>query len=74
MTVRLKGWVSIEQLVMVAGTVHVFTGFVVLIGHVPKSLPIMGPHWCIDNYRPFNYLSEFAENWLKCVFICQVDT
>jgi len=22
-----------------------------------------GPHWGIDNYRPFNYPSDFAENW-----------
>jgi len=33
-----------------------------------------GPHWGIDNYRLFNYLSYFAENWLKGVYMCQDDT
>ena len=32
------------------------------------------PHWSIDNYRLFNYLSDFAENWLDGVFLCQNDT
>jgi len=33
-----------------------------------------GPHWVIDNYRLFNYLSDFAENWLKGVYMYQDDT
>ena len=32
-----------------------------------------GPHWGIDNYRPFNYLSDFAENWPKGVYMYQDD-
>jgi len=48
---------------MVSGIVYVFMGFAVVIGHEQLSLLIMGgPHWGIDNYRPFNYLSDFAEN------------
>ena len=27
-----------------------------------------GVHWGIDNYRSFNYLSDFAEKWLKGVY------
>jgi len=48
----------------------VFMGFAVEIGH----LLIMGAHWSIDNYRPLNYLSGFAENWLKGVCMCQDET
>jgi len=33
-----------------------------------------GPHWGIDNYRWFNYLSDFAEIWLKGVYMYQDDT
>ena len=33
-----------------------------------------GAHWGIDNYKSPNYLSDFAENWLKCVYVCQDDT
>jgi len=33
-----------------------------------------GPYWGIDNNRPFNYLSDFAENWLKGFYMCQDDT
>jgi len=29
-----------------------------------------GGHWDIGNYRSFNYLSDFAENWLKGVYMC----
>jgi len=48
-------------------------GFVVLIGHGQRSLPIMrGAHWGIDKYRLFSYLSGFAENWLEGVYMCQV--
>lgn len=28
-----------------------------------------GAHWDIDNYRRFNYLSNFAEKWLKGVCV-----
>jgi len=34
---------------------------------------LWGPHWGIDSYRLFNYLSDFAENWLKAVYMCQDD-
>ena len=42
------------------------------------SLLIMGGglHWGNGNHRWFNYLSDFAENWLKgvCVYACEIDT
>jgi len=38
-----------------------------MIGHVQWSLLITGGHWGIDNYRLFDYLSDFAENWLEGV-------
>jgi len=28
-----------------------------------------GPHWGIDIYRPFNYISDFAESWLEGVYM-----
>jgi len=28
----------------------------------------------VGNYRVFNYLSDFAEKWLKVVYMCQRDT
>jgi len=31
----------------------------------------MGVYWGIDNYRPFNYLSDFAENRLEGVHVSQ---
>ena len=31
-------------------------------------------NWGIDNYRLFIYLSDFAENWLEGVYMCQYDT
>jgi len=38
-------WISIEQSVMVAGIVYVFTGFVVVICHEQLNLLNMGgPH------------------------------
>jgi len=52
-------WISIEQSVMVSGIVYVFLRFVI------RS---------IDNYRTFNYLSDFAENQLKDVYMYQDDT
>ena len=44
-------------------------GLWVMIGHVQLSLLIMGSHWGFDNYRPFNYFSDFAGSWLKGVDI-----
>ena len=46
-----------------------------MIGHVQLSLLIVGgdPPG-IDNYRAFNYLSDFAENWLKGLYMYQDDT
>jgi len=56
----------IEQSVMVSGIVYVFLGFVVHDWSCAVELTnYRGPHWAIDNYRPFNYLSDFAGNWLK---------
>ena len=47
-----------------------FWGLWFRIGHVQLSLLIVGGgQWGIDNYRLFNYLSDFAENWLKGVYI-----
>ena len=34
----------------------------------------MGDPPGIDNYRAFNYLSDFAETWPKGVYMCQDDT
>jgi len=45
-----------------------------VIGHMQLSLHLWGPHWGINNCRLFNYLSDFAEDWLKCVYMCQNDT
>jgi len=57
---------------MVSGIVYVFMGFVGVIGYEWLSLLIMeGPQPGIHSYRLFNYLSEFAENWLKGVYMCQ---
>jgi len=30
-------------------------------------------HWGIGNYRLLNYPSDFAETWLKGVYVCQDD-
>ena len=60
---------------MVSGIIYVFMGFV---GRdwscAVEFIDYEGPHWCIDNYRLFNYLSDFAENRLKGVCMCQDDT
>jgi len=58
-------WISIEQSVVVSGIVYVFLGLWFGIGHVQLSLLIIG----IDNFRLFNYLSDFSGNWLKGVYI-----
>ena len=64
----------IEQSVMVSGIVYVFLGFVVHDWSCAVELTnYRGPHWAIDNYRPFNYLSDFAGNWLKGVYEYQDD-
>jgi len=34
----------------------------------------MRARWGIDSYRLFNYLSDFAENWLNGVYMYQDDT
>ena len=44
---------------MVSGIVYIFLGFVVVTGHEHLSLLIMG---ALATYRPFNFLSDFAEN------------
>jgi len=65
----------IEQWVIVSGIVYIFLGLWFMIGHVRLTLLIMGgPHWGIDKYRLFNYLSDFAGNWVKGVYMCQNDT
>ena len=55
-------WISMEQSVMVSGTVYVFLGFVVVIGHAQLSLLTMGGTtgakttiYNIDNYI-INYI------------------
>jgi len=45
--------------------VFVFIEYVVLIGHVPLSLLIMGADSGIDNYRLLNYLSAFCRKLAK---------
>jgi len=45
-----------------------------MIGHRQLSLLIMGAYWYIDNYRLFIYRSDFAEKWLKGVYMCRDDT
>ena len=46
-----------------------------MIGHVQLSLLIMGGgHWVMANYNLFTYLLDFAENWLRGVYVCQDDT
>jgi len=58
---------------MVIGIVYVFMEFVVC-DWSNAQLNLQGAHWGIDNYRPSNYLSDFDENWLKGVYMCQDDT
>jgi len=56
-------WIPIEQSVMVSVSIIVLWVSPSVIGHEQLSLLIMGgAHWGIDNYRPFNYLSDFDEN------------
>jgi len=46
-----------------------------MIGHAQLSWLIMGGHhWGIDDYRLFNYLSDFPESWLKSVYMYQDNT
>jgi len=59
---------------VVSGIVDVFLGFAVH-DWSRVAVPIMrGVHWGFYNYRLFGYLSDFAENWLKGVYMCQDDT
>jgi len=68
-------WISVEQSVMVSGIVYVFMGFVARNWSCAVEFTNYGrPHCGIDNYRPFNYISDFAENWLNNVYLCQDDT
>ena len=55
----LKGYLS--SLWMVSGILRILW----ICGSV--MCLIMGDDWGIDKYKPFNYLSDFAENWLKGV-------
>ena len=44
-----------------------------MIGHASWDYLLMGPHWGIEKStigRLYNYLSDFAENWLKGVYMC----
>jgi len=46
-----------------------------VIGHEQLILLVMGGgHRAIDKYKPLNYLSDFAENRLKGVYMGQDDT
>jgi len=48
---------------MVSGIAYAFMGFVALDWSCAGVLTNYGgPHWGIDNYKLFNYLSDFAEN------------
>jgi len=61
---------------MVSGIVYVFLGFVVHDWSCALELTNYGggdPPG-IDNYRPLDYLSDFAENWLKGLCMYQDDT
>jgi len=64
-------WISIEQSVMVSVLVYVFMGSVVHDWSCAvKFTNYGGPHWGIDSYKPCNHFSDFAENWLKGVYMC----
>ena len=65
----------IEQSVTVSGIVYVFLGFVVHDWSCAvEFINCGGGPPGIDNYRAFNYLSDFAENWLKGLYMYQDDT
>jgi len=64
-------WISIGQSVIVSGIVYVFMRSV---AHDWSGADQFTNYGGIDNYRMFNYLSYFAENWLKGVYMCQDDT
>jgi len=41
-----------------------------VIGPERLNSLIMGPHWGIDNYRPFNYLPDFTEKMTgRCLHV-----
>jgi len=49
---------------MVSGIAYVFYGICVHDWSCSVEFTNYGgPHWCIDNHRWFNYLSDFAVNW-----------
>ena len=52
-----------------SGIVNVFLGFVVHDWSFADEFNNYGGPTTIDNYRPFNYLSDFAENWSKGVYM-----
>jgi len=62
-------WISIEQSVIVSDIV--FLGFVV---HDWSCAAEFSNYGGIAIDRLLNYLSDFAENWLKSVYMCQNDT
>ena len=58
---------------MESGIVYGIMGFVVVIGHEQLILLIMGVRlW--DKYGSLSYLPDFAETWLKGVYMGQYDT
>ena len=70
-----SAWISIEQSVKVSGIVYVFLGFVIDDWSCAVELANYGGHhWGIDDYRLFNYLSDFPESWLKSVYMYQDNT
>jgi len=61
--------------VPVTGNLYAFLGFVVHGWSRGVEFTNYGrPHWDIDDYRLFNYISDFAETWLKGLYMCQDDT
>jgi len=61
--------------VPVVGNVYVFMGVVVSAWPYAADFNNYGGGpWGFDNYRLLNYLSDFAENWSKVVYVCQNDT
>ena len=62
---KFPAWISLNNQCLVSGIVMSFWGLWFMIGHVQLSWLIIGG----PNYRPFNYLSDFAENWLEGVYM-----
>ena len=55
-------WISIEQSVMVSGILYVSGVCGCDWSSAVEFTNYREPHWGIDNYRLFNYFSDFAEN------------